>query len=148
MWGGGPPAGWPALWGLRPACVSSSLAVPKLREEAEVAALETWSFADWIVASKSLLSTHDAVAEGVVVDEAAGDEVLEDVLEHATSSITGTAAATTQRCIARFSPLGHTGGKWTGPRGGVALRYIPRREQPQYDPYLDRYGLMTCRTCI
>jgi hypothetical protein len=69
------------------------------------------------------LSTHDAVAEGVVVDEAAGDEVLEDVLEdvleHATSTITGTAAATIQRCIARFSPLERMGGKWTGPRGGV-----------------------------
>jgi len=58
-------------------------------------------------------------AEGAVV--AAGD-VVDDELEHATRIMKGIAAAATQRCIARFSPLGPLGGKRAPKRVALLLR--------------------------
>jgi hypothetical protein len=80
------------------------LAVPKLSDVAAVTAAETWSLADWIALSKSVLLTQEADGDAVGGAVAAGVEVVDDVLEQATRSMNGIATAATQRCIARFSP--------------------------------------------
>jgi hypothetical protein len=53
--------------------------------------------------SKSVLLTQEGEPEALGGAVAGGVEVVDDVLEQATKSMTGTAAAASQRCIARFS---------------------------------------------
>ena len=67
-------------------------------------AAETWPWADWIALSKSALLTQDAEPEALAGSVEVVD-VVDDVLEHATRSMNGIAAAATQRCIARFCPV-------------------------------------------
>jgi hypothetical protein len=94
-----------ALWAESPALCSSSLAVPKFSDAAAVTAAATWSFADWMAASKSVLLTQDAEAEAVGGTVAGGVEVVEVVDEQATTITNEIAADATQRCMRRFSTL-------------------------------------------
>ncbi len=82
---------------------SSSWAVPKFSEVTAETALLTWDVASFTAASKSDLLTQPPDAEADAAGEVAagGVEVDEDVLEHATRTITS-AAAIPQRCIGRF----------------------------------------------